>query len=152
MDRVDLFTANGIQPATEVAGSGGQSEPQALTDGNDHSGFSSLEIAVRKGGESRTRRGARRDNNPESQFSVLADDGDDDWSEEPEFDIGELASNLLPSSPHKLTARHRLERLLEQRRLDMDLRDMFDDDDDERQARRDRRRRQWSRKKRLADA
>jgi hypothetical protein len=113
----------------------------------------SLEIAVGKGGESRTRRGARRDNNPENQFSVLADDGDEDWSEEPEFDIGELASNLLPSSPHKLTARHRLERLLEQRRLDMDLRDMLDDDDDdERQARRDRRRRQLTRKRRLADA
>jgi hypothetical protein len=110
-----------------------------------------LEIAVGKGGENRTRRGTHRDKNPENQFSMLADDDDEDWSEEPEFDIGELASNLLPSSSHKLTARHRLERLLEQRRLDMDLRDMLDDDD-ERQRRRDRRRRQWTRKKRLADA
>lgn len=125
---------------------------QALPDGGEHSGLCSLEIAVGKGGENRMRRGTRRDKDPGNQFSVLADDGDDDWSEEPEFDIGELASNLLPSTPHKLTARHRLERLLEQRRLAMDLRDMLDDDDDERQARRQSRRRQWTRRKRLADA
>jgi hypothetical protein len=112
-----------------------------------------LEITVRKSDGNKVRRPARREKELSNQFSVLSDDGDDDWYEEPEFDIGELTSTLLPSSPHKLTARRRLDRFLEQRRLDMDLRDMFDEDDAESRARRNRRnRRQRARQKPLANA
>ena len=108
---------------------------------------------MRKGDGNNARRPSRREKGPGDQFSVLPDDADDDWYDEPEFDIGELASTLLPSSPHKLSARRRLDRLLEQRRLDMDLRDMFDEDDDERRARRQRqRRRQRTRQKPFANA
>lgn len=108
---------------------------------------------MRKGDGNKVRRGARREKEMANQFSVMADDADDDWYDEPEFDIGELASTLLPSSPHKLSARRKLDRFLEQRRLDMDLRDMFDEDDDERRARRNRqRRRRRARQKPLANA
>lgn len=110
---------------------------------------------MRKGDGNKARRNIRREKDLGNQFSVLPDDvDDDDWYEEPEFDIGELASTLLPSSPHKLSARRRLDRFLEQRRLDMDLRDMFDEDDDEsaRARRQRRRRRQRARQKPLANA
>lgn len=101
----------------------------------------------------KARRGPRREKEVANQFSVMADDADDDWYEEPEFDIGELASTLLPSGPHKQSARRRVDRFLEQRRLDMDLRDMFDEDDDERRERRNRqRRRQRARRKLLSNA
>lgn len=110
---------------------------------------------MRKGDGNKARRNTRREKDLDNQFSVLPDDADDDWYEEPDFDIGELTSTLLPPSPHKLSARRRLDRFLEQRRLDMDLRDMLDEDDDEDQARRDRQRRhrrQRLRRKPIANA
>lgn len=74
------------------------------------------------------RRSSRREKDLTNPFSAVADD---DWYDEPELEIGELPSTLLPSSAHNLSARRKLDRFLEQRRLDMDLRDMFDEDDDE---------------------
>jgi len=150
-----LFTANGID---EDTGGRGNRPSWRLRKANSRraaasiSGFSSLEKAVGKQGEHRPRRGSRNQQSPSDQFSELADDADDEWNDEPDFEIGDLSSNLLPVSPHKLSARHRLERLLERRRLETDLRDLLDDDDDEDAARRRRGRRQRAKRKPIADA
>jgi hypothetical protein len=91
-----------------------------------------------------------------NQFSEMPDDVDEEWYEEPDLEIGDLTSALLPPSPHKMNARRRLDRFLEQRRLDWDLRDMFDDDDEDgaanRRRRRSRQRRQRTKQKTLVDA
>jgi hypothetical protein len=91
-----------------------------------------------------------------NQFSEMPDDMDDEWYEEPDLEIGDLTSALLPPSPHKMTARRRLDRFLEQRRLDWDLRDMLEDDDEESPAtqrrRRNRQRRQRAKHKTLVGA
>lgn len=110
---------------------------------------------MRKGDETKTRRASRREKPAGNQFSEMPEDIDDDWYEEPDFDIGDLTSALLPPSPHRLTARRRLDRFLEQRRLDLDLRDMLEDEDDDetgRPRRRQRHRRQRSKQKPLVDA
>lgn len=111
---------------------------------------------MRKGDETKTRRASRREKTAGNQFSEMPEDIDDDWYEEPDFDIGDLTSALLPPSPHKLTARRRLDRFLEQRRLDLDLRDMLEDEDDDDEGghtrRRPRHRRHRSKHKPLVDA
>lgn len=109
---------------------------------------------MRKANETKTRRPSRREKSLGNQFSDMPEDMDDDWYEEPDLDIGDLASALLPPSPHKLTARRRLDRFLEQRRLDLDLRDMLEEDDEKggpSQGRR-RQRRQRSKQKPLVGA
>lgn len=111
---------------------------------------------MRKGEQTKSRRPSRRDKSMNNQFSEVEDDMDEEWYEEPDLEIGDLTSDLLPPSPHKLNARRRLDRFLEQRRLDWDLRDMFDDDDEEsattRRRRKNRQRRQRIKQKTLVGA
>lgn len=84
---------------------------------------------------------SRQARNLSHQISELGEEAEDDAFDSPEFEIGDIDSTWLPPTPQKLTARRRLDRFLEQRRLDLELQDLLDDDDDENRPRR----RRWRR-------